>query len=111
MENINFESMQRKRSFKTIEYRSPIWKIRGKYNKALYFMLKYSRYKNKYSCDYKDFKYYLGIPKSYRASHINTKILKYATIELKKFGIEIEKINKTKKSGKIEKIEIIFKEI
>lgn len=111
MENINFESMQRRRNFKMMEYRFPISEIKGKYNKALYFMLKYSKYKNKYFCDYKDFKYYLGIPTSYRASHINTKILKYATIELKKFGIEIEKINKMKKSGKIEKIEIIFKEI
>lgn len=111
MKNINLETMERKKKFNSMMWSYPIFNIKGKYNKALYFMLKHSKNKGKYSCDYEDFKRYLGIPASYRASHINTKILKYAVTELSKFGIDIKEFNKIKDGRKISKIEIIFNEI
>lgn len=108
MEKKCFETKERKEKFQFLSKSSHVSYMRGKYNRIIFLMLNYSKYQGKYKCDYKEFKNILEIPKSYRESHINTKILNLSKIEIPKFGFDILEINKIKKGRSIDEIEIIF---
>jgi hypothetical protein len=88
--------------------------LKGKYTKRLYTLLMKSKNPKKLDTGkliikYDDFKERLEIPKSYKASNIDQKILSPAKTELLKANIKITKITKIKKGRAIDIIEILFK--
>jgi len=82
--------------------------ISGKYNQRLTDLLMQFSGSGVFAMKWDDFKKVMEIPVKYRASEIDVKILKPCIDELKKIGINISKIEKMKKSNRIESIKIIF---
>lgn len=82
--------------------------ISGKYNQRLVDLLMQFSGSGIFAMKWDEFKKIMGIPESYRATDIDVKILKPCVNELKKIGINISKIEKMKKSNRIESIKIIF---
>lgn len=84
-------------------------KIKGKYNKRIYQLLIQFKSTGKFWMTWEQFKLILEVPVSYKATHIDQKILNVAMEELQKVGLDIIEIKKIKKGRSIDKIEIFFK--
>lgn len=76
--------------------------LNSTYSKTIFRLLKQYRVVGKRTFDLNNFKMLLGIPKSYRASDINKRVLQPIMIELSAYfkGLNIKK-NKMGRSGKI----------
>lgn len=97
-----------KKPFLILLKKADILGISGIYNKRIYAFLMQFKHSGKYFESYDKFKKNLEIPSSYRASDIDKQVLNKAKKELKKFGVNINKINKIKEGRSIKKIEIYF---
>ena len=82
--------------------------ISGKYNQRLVDLLMQFNGSGVFAMKWDAFKKILGIPDAYKSSAIDVNVLNPCVDELKKIGINISKIEKIKKSNKIESIKIIF---
>ena len=82
--------------------------INGKYNQKLVDLLMQFNGSGVFAMKWEQFKKILMIPETYRPSNIDQNILNPCVAELKKIGINITKIEKIKKSNRIESIKIIF---
>lgn len=98
-----------KSKFLVLLKKADILGVNGKYNKRLYAILMQFKKTKKYICRWEDFKEVLEIPKSYRATNIDDRILNKAKKELLKVNLKITKIKKIKKGISISRIEICFK--
>lgn len=100
-----------KSKFLVLLKKADLLHIQGKYNKRLYALLMQWSYTGSYEVSMKDFKELLEIPKSYRASDIDKRILIPAKKELLKVGLKITRIIKKKEGRSITGIKISFKSI
>lgn len=82
--------------------------ISGKYNQRLVDLLMQFNGSGIFAMKWVEFKKIIGVPETYRATDIDTLVLKPCVAELKKIGINITKIEKIKKSNRIESIKFIF---
>jgi len=82
--------------------------ISGKYNQRLVDLLMQFNGSGVFAMKWDAFKKILGIPDAYKSSAIDVNVLNPCVDELKKIGINISKIEKIKKSNRIESIKIIF---
>ncbi len=109
------KEVEPKKKFLMLLNEADLLKLKGKYNKRLYALLKQwehkDKIKHKYTCDWKKFVEILEIPKSYISSVINKRILEKAKVDLLKANLKITKIDKPKKGRSIDKIIIEFETI
>jgi len=83
--------------------------IKGKYSQRLLDLLMQFKGSGLFIMNYDKFKELLEIPESYRASDIDTQILKKSQTEFKKIGLIITDIQKVKEGRTIKNIKIKFK--
>ncbi len=83
--------------------------IKGKYSQRLLDLLMQFKGSGVFIMNYDKFKELLEIPESYRASDIDTQILKKSQTEFKKIGLIITDIEKVKDGRSIKNIKIKFK--
>lgn len=82
--------------------------ISGKYNQRLVDLLMQFNGSGFFAMKWDEFKKIMGIPETYVSSAIDVNVLKPCVKELKKIGINISKIEKIKKSNRIESIKFVF---
>ncbi len=84
--------------------------VQGKYSKILYSLLKQYRRKGYFFMSIEDFREFFNVPKSYRFTNIDQKVLEPAIQELKPIfkNLKVKKIKDPKQKNKVVKLEFYF---
>lgn len=85
-------------------------RVKGKYSKMLYSLLKQYRKKGYFFIDINEFREFFDVPKSYQMCDIDKKVLEPAINELKPFfkRLKVKKVKDPKQKNKVVKLEFFF---